>query len=180
MSTRAVVFDRDGTLIADGAERVAETPSDIPLLPGVRAACEILRAAGYRLFIATNQACIGRGDSPAERQLAICEDLARRLGIETWRICPHPPELGCKCRKPKPGLLLSLIGEFGLDAGRSWFVGDAETDVQAGQAAGTRTARLTTESVLTGADYSFADLLGFALFAVREPRGGDLPGARGF
>lgn len=167
MRRAAIILDRDGTLIADGAERLAECPEDIPLLPGVRAACEVLRAAGYLLLVATNQACVGREESTAERQLAMCENLSRRLGLGGWRMCPHRPEDGCLCRKPAPGMLLDLVETHGLDAAASWYVGDAETDVAAGRAAGLRTALLADRPCYTTADYVFSDLLGFALWVRR-------------
>ena len=53
-------------------------------------------------------------------------------------MCPHKPEDDCFCRKPKPGLLLQAAKELALDLQRSWMIGDAWSDVQAGQMAGVR------------------------------------------
>jgi D-glycero-D-manno-heptose 1,7-bisphosphate phosphatase len=50
--------------------------------------------------------------------------------------CPHHPDDGCACRKPKPGLLLRAARELGLDLARSYLVGDAVSDVEAARAAG--------------------------------------------
>jgi D-glycero-D-manno-heptose 1,7-bisphosphate phosphatase len=67
--------------------------------------------------------------------------------IDDWRYCFHHPQGtvpdltgDCECRKPKPGMLLDAATRHGLDLGASWMVGDSDTDVQAGQAAGCRTA----------------------------------------
>ena len=58
--------------------------------------------------------------------------------IDKIYTCPHTPEDGCECRKPKPGLLLQASQELSIDLRRSWMIGDAWTDVQAGQRAGVR------------------------------------------
>ena len=57
--------------------------------------------------------------------------------IDGIYMCPHTPEDGCSCRKPLPGLLLQAAKDLALDLQRSWMIGDAWSDVQAGEAAGT-------------------------------------------
>jgi D-glycero-D-manno-heptose 1,7-bisphosphate phosphatase len=70
--------------------------------------------------------------------------------ISSWNYCFHHPdgvvpELSgpCDCRKPQPGLLLRALAESDAEAGNAWMIGDADSDVAAGQSAGTRTALLT-------------------------------------
>ena len=58
--------------------------------------------------------------------------------IDGAYMCPHKPEDGCSCRKPLPGLLLQAAKDLSLDLQRSWMIGDAWSDVQAGEAAGMR------------------------------------------
>jgi HAD superfamily hydrolase (TIGR01662 family) len=58
--------------------------------------------------------------------------------IDGVYMCPHKPEDGCSCRKPLPGLLLQAAEDLSLDLQRSWMIGDAWSDVQAGEAAGMR------------------------------------------
>jgi D-glycero-D-manno-heptose 1,7-bisphosphate phosphatase len=58
--------------------------------------------------------------------------------IDGVYMCPHQPEDGCSCRKPLPGLLLQAAKDLSLDLQRSWMIGDAWSDVQAGEAAGMR------------------------------------------
>ena len=53
-------------------------------------------------------------------------------------MCPHKPDDGCFCRKPNPGLLLQADKELSVDLQRSWMIGDAWSDLQAGQRAGVR------------------------------------------
>ena len=68
-------------------------------------------------------------------------------------ICPHHPDKGfagerpeykteCDCRKPKPGLLLQAAEKYNIDLAASWMIGDSDSDVQAGEAAGCRTVKL--------------------------------------
>jgi D-glycero-D-manno-heptose 1,7-bisphosphate phosphatase len=45
----------------------------------------------------------------------------------------------CACRKPKPGMLLDIARDLGLDASVSWMIGDTTSDVEAGRAASMRT-----------------------------------------
>ena len=59
-------------------------------------------------------------------------------------MCPHRPEDQCGCRKPRPGLFVQAAHDHGLDLGRSYYVGDALTDVAAGQAAGCTTVVVRT------------------------------------
>ncbi len=59
---RAVFLDRDGTLIeeADYLSRIR----DVRFVPKVAEALKKLKAAGFLLFIVTNQSGIGRGYFP--------------------------------------------------------------------------------------------------------------------
>jgi D-glycero-D-manno-heptose 1,7-bisphosphate phosphatase len=67
------------------------------------------------------------------------------LGLDHFFICPHEPADHCQCRKPKPGLIHSAARELNLDLRRSFLVGDAETDIGAGRAAGVLTILLNRE-----------------------------------
>jgi len=66
--------------------------------------------------------------------------------LDVSLLCPHHPEgvvdelSGlCACRKPAPGMLLDAANALGLDLAASWMLGDTDTDVAAGRAAGCRT-----------------------------------------
>ena len=59
-------------------------------------------------------------------------------------LCPHRPDAGCDCRKPEPGMLLQAAAELGLDLPASVMIGDALSDAQAGQRAGTRAILVRT------------------------------------
>lgn len=154
---KGVILDRDGTLIdlvrdeETGTITTAFHPSQIKLLPGVVEGLTVLRDAGYVLAIATNQPGPAKGhfsiNAVAETNAALVAALARYdLQIAKIAVCMHHPEGGpggveelvrsCDCRKPKPGLLLEIIEQLGLDRALSWMIGDAPADVAAARAAG--------------------------------------------
>ncbi len=148
---RAVLFDRDGTLSAATAQYVTRE-EDLAPIPGVLAALGRLTRAGWRIAVCTNQACIGKGIAPASAVDAIharLERLAAEHGarLDGIHVCPHRPDEGCDCRKPRPGLLLDAARAGGYDLARSYFVGDSMRDLEAGRAAGA-----TPLLVLTGDD----------------------------
>jgi D-glycero-D-manno-heptose 1,7-bisphosphate phosphatase len=160
---RGVLLDRDGTLIdvvrdAElGVVVTAYHPGQLRLLPGVVQGLRALASHGFLLAIATNQPGAAKGQVPREaieRTNAALVALLRTEGvaIASVAVCLHHPEGGpggdvtlvgpCSCRKPKPGLLRALIDELDLDAAASFMVGDTPADLEAGRAAGTRTALL--------------------------------------
>ncbi len=142
---RAVFLDRDGTLIHDAG--YIRDPLQVRLLPGAASGLTRLHQAGFRLVMVSNQSGIGRGMiTPAEAE-AVHDRLVACLAehgiqLDAAHYCPHLPEEGCACRKPSPALLLSAARELGIDPGRSWMIGDKESDVAAGRQAGCRTVLL--------------------------------------
>lgn len=158
---RGVVLDRDGTLIdfvrdaEIGCVVTAFHPAQIRLLPGVIEGLRALAEAGFALAIATNQPGAAKGQIPREaieRTNVALVAMLRDAGITIAKIevCLHHPEGGpggdaslvtaCECRKPKGGMMRSICEELGLDPRASWMIGDTMSDVEAGAAAGMRTA----------------------------------------
>ncbi len=144
--SRAVFLDRDGTLIKD-VDYLTRI-EDIQLLPGVPEALRMLKGAGFRLLVVTNQSAIARGRLTEERLEALHAALNRLLeaegaAVDAFYHCPHLPEgkveryaRACTCRKPEPGLLHRAAGEWHVNLGRSYMVGDSARDVEAGRRAG--------------------------------------------
>jgi D-glycero-D-manno-heptose 1,7-bisphosphate phosphatase len=145
---RAVFLDRDGVINEKCAEHVKDW-SEFQFLPGARESIARLAEAGVRVFIITNQAIVNRGivtretlDSVNRRMV---EEIERRGGrVAAVAYCPHRPDERCFCRKPQPGLLLHLAREHGLDLSATVLIGDALTDIEAGQAAGCQTILVLT------------------------------------
>lgn len=139
---KAVFLDRDGTLIED--MHGSNDLSKIKLLPGVEIALRLLQLNHYKLIVVTNQSSVGRGlqtvKDVIDQHTRICHILAgKNVTIDGYRICPHTPEEGCRCRKPSPNMLFDVAEEYDIDLTESWMIGDRATDVECGYYAGTKT-----------------------------------------
>jgi len=153
----AAFLDRDGVLnetVPDPVTGVPESPLDVAevrLLPEVAEALAKLAAAGYALVCVSNQPAAAKGKVTVERLQAVHERVLELLALKDVRIsasrlCLHHrdgvvPGLSgsCDCRKPAPGMLLDAAASLSLNVTASWMLGDTDTDVTAGQAAGCRT-----------------------------------------
>lgn len=131
----AVLFDRDGTLIIDVP--YCADPARVRAQPTAHAALRLLRGHGVRTGVVTNQSGIGRGIIDRVAAEAVNAEVERLLGpFDVWRTCPHAPEDGCPCRKPRPDMLLDAAAELGVPPRRMAFVGDIGSDMEAAAAAG--------------------------------------------
>ncbi len=138
----AVFLDRDGVLIENRADYVREW-SQVAVYPKTFSSLISIQNAGYKIVIVTNQSAVGRGlislETANELNRRLVELIRENGGhVDGVYLCPHQPEDGCDCRKPKPGMLLQAANELSLDLGRSWMIGDALSDLLAGQAVGLR------------------------------------------
>lgn len=138
----AIFLDRDGVIVENRSEYIRSW-ADVKVFPRALEALATLSVSPYRIIIVTNQSAVGRGHITTETAEAINNrllDVIREAGgrIDGLYMCPHAPEAGCSCRKPLPGLLLSAAEDHDLNLEKSIMIGDALTDVQAGQAAGVR------------------------------------------
>jgi D-inositol-3-phosphate glycosyltransferase len=141
----AIFIDKDGTLVEDVPYNV--DPARLRFTPHAVQALRLWREAGYRIVVITNQCGIGRGlfkrDDLSRLHDAMAERLAREgVPIDAFFACPHPDTLGCRCRKPREGLLLEAARALDIDLERSWMVGDILNDVEAGHRAGCRSVLL--------------------------------------
>lgn len=134
---KAVLFDRDGTLVADVPYN--GDLSRLAPMPGARRAVDRLRRAGVKVGVVSNQSGVARGLVTAEQVEAVNRRLEELLGpFEVVLYCPHGPDEGCLCRKPAPGLVLEAARSLGVDPTRCVVVGDTAADVGAGASAGAR------------------------------------------
>ena len=146
---KVVFLDRDGVINQyPGDTRYVATWADFYFLPGAKQALKKLTQAGYKIFIASNQAGVAKGiysqetlDEITNRML---NELSRSGGVKIAGIyyCVHRDEDNCACRKPKVGLLERALQENNIPRSilkQTFFVGDSIRDVQAGNAAGCQT-----------------------------------------
>lgn len=139
---RVVFLDRDGVLTAETGEYITR-PEDLSLLPGAAEAVATLNAAGWTVFVFTNQAGVGRGHLTLETLETIHHRLYAEVEAAGGTLtgiyaCPHHPDEGCDCRKPKSGLLLRAAAEHNLDLRDCVVIGDSPRDLAAGVAVGCR------------------------------------------
>jgi len=145
---KAVIFDRDGTLIVDRI--YLNDPQAIEYLPGVFDALRLLRDEGYVFTVATNQSGIPRGlvdvKNLEEIHRVIQADFCRYgIDILSFHSAPFMTDTDHFLRKPNPGMLKEAICWHNLDATKSWMVGDRWSDVEAGHRAGMKSAFLTSD-----------------------------------
>lgn len=157
----AFFLDRDGVIIENVAAYVRSW-ADVTFLPGSLEALAFLARTPYKVVMVTNQSAVGRGILRLEEAEAINDRILQVIHAAGGRIdgvyiCPHGPQDACGCRKPLPGLLLRAAQALELDLSESVMVGDALSDLQAGQAAGVlrsflvRTGRGREQAALPGA-----------------------------
>ena len=142
----ALFLDRDGVINVDRA--YVYRPEDFEFIDGIFDLCRRARQQDYLIFVITNQAGIARGLYTEDDFLSLtqwmCEAFASAgAAIDKVYFCPFHAEHGIgkykldsPFRKPAPGMILQAAQEFNVDLARSVLVGDMETDIQAGVAAG--------------------------------------------
>lgn len=136
---QALFLDRDGVLNEE--VNYLHDPGLLKMIPGAGPLIKDCNRRGVLVLVVTNQAGIGRGLYDAKAMASVNEKIARELApwgaiIDGWYFCPHLPEAGCACRKPKPGLLRTSAKELGVDLAGSVMVGDKAGDLEAAHAAG--------------------------------------------
>ncbi|MFI9227021.1 D-glycero-alpha-D-manno-heptose-1,7-bisphosphate 7-phosphatase [Streptomyces rimosus] len=171
----AVLFDRDGTLVADVPYN--GDPSLVEPMPGALEAVAALRARGLMVGVVSNQSGVARGLLTGHQVAAVRQEVDAQFGpFDVWAVCPHGPGDRCGCRKPAPGLVLAACAHLGVSPARTAVVGDIGADVGAALAAGARgvlvpTPMTRSEEVVAAREYA-RDLPG----AVRLLLGGPGPG----
>lgn len=184
----AVFLDRDDTLMEantlpppppPAAPGDVCDPELVRLLPGAAEACRLLKEAGFAIVIVSNQGVVARGGATEQQVHAVNARLADLLAahgspdqspiVDAFYFCPFHPRGKVPYyirehpwRKPGPGMLLAAAAEHQLDLSRSWLIGDAARDVEAGIAAGLRPERC----LRIGSERAFATVLAAARHVV--------------
>lgn len=144
---RAVLFDRDDTLIEDVP--YLSDPEKVRPMPKAAEAVALLREAGVPVGVVSNQSGIARGYITPEQLRAVTHRVDELLGpFQTWQLCPHGPDDGCPCRKPRPTMVLRAAEELGVDIRRCVVIGDIGSDVEAALTAGAKAILVPTPRTL--------------------------------
>jgi len=176
----AIFLDRDGTI--NKHVNYLSDPNQFELNPFAIDGMKKMQAMGYRLVIVTNQAGIGMGYFSKDDFYRVnlkMMTLVSAAGIHFDKIyfCPHSKSEKCPCRKPEIGLILRAQEELNIDLSHSYFVGDMESDIQAGFNARLKTilirSPLTPEPTRLAAppDFIADNLLEAADIILQQERG---------
>jgi D-glycero-D-manno-heptose 1,7-bisphosphate phosphatase len=157
---RAVFLDRDGVIneiLFHQEMGIIETPftaAQFRLKPQVDKAIHRINRLGFKVIVVSNQPGVAMGHFSKSVLTAITRKMIHQLKQKGARLdgiyyCLHHPEKGkgllkkkCRCRKPKPGLLLEAARDFNIDLKTSYMIGDSILDVAAGGRAGCKTLLL--------------------------------------
>lgn len=159
-SRPAFFLDRDGVITKE--VDLLHIQDQLELIDGVAEAIRYINHKGYLVIIVTNQPVIARNLCSIEELEAIHAKMETLLGMEHAYLnaiyyCPHHPDAGypeerkeykieCKCRKPKPGMLLKASLEWNIDLSKSFMIGDRKSDIEAGNNAGVKESILIEQN----------------------------------
>jgi D-glycero-D-manno-heptose 1,7-bisphosphate phosphatase len=141
-----LLLDRDGTLMADTG--YPDDPAAVELIPGAAGAVRELARRGFAPVVVSNQSGLGRGLIAPAAAAAVHARFVLLFAEASGTVlpcyyCPHAPEAGCECRKPRAGLLRRAAANAGLCGARAVMVGDKPSDVEAGREFGAATVWLS-------------------------------------
>lgn len=136
MKQKAVFIDRDGTLIEE--VNFLHRVEELRFFSYTDEAVRLLKEKGYFVVLVTNQSGIGRGIYSVDDMNAIHERIQNYLTekLDAIYFCPHLPDAGCECRKPRLGMIESACADLPIDLEGSWMIGDKKLDVEFGFNAG--------------------------------------------
>ena len=173
-----VILDRDGVINEDSVDYIKSAEEWTPIA-GSLEAIALLTQKGFDVYVATNQAGVARGKLTGDDLQSIHDKMRQAVGehggnILDIRFCPHHPDDNCRCRKPRPGLLMDLAAAHDLNLSLGSYVGDSLTDLQAAESAGCAGVLVLTgrgEETLRlrpSHDPVFKSLLDFALHRIES------------
>ncbi len=145
---KAIFLDRDGVINHPKRHYYVYRKEDFTINKGVVEALQLLQAQDYLLFVITNQGGISKGKYTREDVAQVHAFMEAELGrhgicFSAIYYCPHHPKHErCLCRKPEPLMLEKAMAQFDVDPKQSWFIGDKQTDVEAGKRAGVNTLKI--------------------------------------
>jgi D-glycero-D-manno-heptose 1,7-bisphosphate phosphatase len=136
----AVFLDRDGVINVDRPDFV-KSWDEFGFIPGALEALAVLSETPYKIVVITNQSGVGRGllsEATLEQMHARMTERVHAIGgrIDALYYCPHAPNEGCDCRKPKARLFLEAARDLDLNLQMSWAIGDSYRDIRAANEAG--------------------------------------------
>jgi D-glycero-D-manno-heptose 1,7-bisphosphate phosphatase len=148
---KVIFLDRDGVINQEVG--YLHKSKNFKFIDGIFEACRYFQSLGFKVIVVTNQSGIARGyyqetDFHILTKWMLVQFYNQDIDILDVFFCPHGPNSTCKCRKPKPGMLLEARDKYGINMSESWMIGDKETDIDAANAAG------VNNTILVKSEYS--------------------------
>ncbi len=133
-------MDRDG-VINHNSDAYIKHPDEFHFIPKSPEAIARLTTGGFQVILITNQSAVGRGMISGQTLDAIFKKMTHGVEQAGGRIkdiffCPHTPDQGCTCRKPKPGMIRQAMACHGIDLNKAVVIGDSAKDIECGKNAG--------------------------------------------
>ncbi|MFP4041902.1 MAG: D-glycero-beta-D-manno-heptose 1,7-bisphosphate 7-phosphatase [Bacteroidales bacterium] len=183
---KAVFFDRDGVINVE--KNFILSPEQMELIEGASEAVRNINESDFLAVLFTNQSAVARNILTINELEKIHQKMKIDLeqtgaSFDAIYFCPHHPGLNmkgvnpdfimdCECRKPKPGMLLQAAKDLDIDLAKSFVIGDADRDIQAGKDAGCTTIGVRTgkniETFDIQPDYIFDNVLRAVRFILRQ------------
>lgn len=145
---KLLILDRDGVINHDSDAYIKSLEEWIPIAGAIEAIAQLSKA-GWTVAVATNQSGIARGyyslgtlEAMHTRLRELVAEQGGELGLVVY--CPHGPDEGCACRKPKPGMLEAIAAHYQAELPGVWFVGDSKGDLEAALAVGAQPVLVKT------------------------------------
>lgn len=130
---KAIFLDRDGVINIE--KNYLYKIEDFEFVNGVFDTLQYLQSLEYKLFIITNQSGIGRGYYTLNDFNLLTKWMEEKFSnfdikISQVELCPHAPDAGCNCRKPKTGMIENILKNHNIDLENSWLIGDKSSDIK--------------------------------------------------
>ena len=165
---KAIFFDRDGVInkpiMRNGSISSPRAFSEFELYDDFLEVYEQLRAFNLLTFVVSNQPDVQRKLLPESDLTQMTEKMQQAFDFTEIHHCPHSDEVQCECRKPKPGMITSMLAKYGLKPEQALILGDSEKDVLAGRAAQIATVLIRREhnaELRCSADHEVLNLSAF-------------------
>jgi len=171
---KAIFLDRDGvinkTLVKNSLPFSPTTFDLLEIIPGVKESILRLKKLNFVCLVVTNQPDVSRGIIEKETVIKMNNYLKDEIKLDDFFVCYHDDKDNCKCRKPKPGMIIQASKKWDIDVRKSFMIGDRWRDIQAGISAGCKTIFIDNnynEDKRVKANYTFANLVD-AVFIIEK------------
>ena len=172
--SKALFLDRDGIINVDHG--YVHTPQEFHFNRDIFKLLHLFIQNHYILFIVTNQSGIGRGyythkDFDHLTQWMLERFKEEDIHIEKVLYCPHTPQEGCSCRKPKTGMIDQILAQYPIDLKKSWMIGDKQSDIDlARNAKIQRSIAISSDDSIQGADHYFKSITACKAYLEANPK----------